>query len=385
VSAVRDDADHQALRAVIRGVVQQEAASHLWEWEETGCPTPRTLFQALGREGLLGLRYPARYGGGDMGYRAHVILGEELGSLPGLGVGLAISTQTDTCTPCLAAHGSDELCAEFLSPAISGEMIGAIAVTEPGAGTDLGAIATAARIEDDRIVISGRKCYVTNGGIADFVVTVCRTAGTSGVAGLSLVVVPRRSPGLTGSRPYRKLGARCCDHAELTYDDVSVPVRNLIGPLHAGYEVLTEQFQYERTMLASIGWAQAKRLLSLLRPYVTSRSSFGRRLIEHQRVSFALAEMQLDLESLRFLVDDCARRLTSGADCVRESAMAKLRASRLLCRAADEFLHLSGAHGYMESREASLALRDSRALSLAGGTDEAMLQIIGGLADAEKR
>ncbi len=373
---MRFSQEHNMFRQSVKEFIDQEIAPFVDEWEENSYFPARQLYKKLGDSGLLGLTYPEEYSGLGLDYWYKVILAEELGRIEAGGVAMSIIAQTDTCTPALAHYGSHKLKKEFLEPAVCGAMIGAIAITEPDAGSDISAISTFARDGGDSYIISGKKSYITNGGIADFVVTLCKTSKGEGARGMSLIVVPTDSPGFTVSRTYKKLGNHCCNHAELTYKDVSVPKANVIGAEGIGYDIQMEQFQYERLILAILACAQGRRILKRAKSYLKERVVFGRRLIEHQSLAFSLVNMELEQDFLQQMTYHCAELFTGGMECTKETAMVKLKAGRLLRQVADACLQMYGGYGYMDDPTIARSFRDARSASIAGGTDEAMQRIL---------
>jgi citronellyl-CoA dehydrogenase len=373
---VRFNEEHKMFRESVRTFVEREINPFVDVWEETQSLPAHELYKKMGDRGLLGLTYPEQYGGLGLDYSYKVILGEELGRIEAGGVAMFTVAQTDTCTPALALYGSHELKKRFLEPAIMGTAVGAIAITEPHAGSDLYAITTTAREAGDSYIIDGKKSYITNGGVADFVVTLCRTSEDDATRGLSLIVVPTSAHGFRVTRTYQKLGNHCCNHAELSYEDVRVPKENLIGMKGFGYEIQMEQLQHERLMLGIIACAQGRRILNKTKAYVKERVVFGRPLMENQSLAFTLVNLEMELELLQQMTYYCAELLIARKECVREIAMVKLKAGRLLREVAGACLQMFGGYGYMDEPAISRAFRDTRAASLAGGTDEAMQHIL---------
>jgi citronellyl-CoA dehydrogenase len=368
--------EHDMFRRSVRDFIDREISPFVEDWETNHCFPARQLYKKIGDSGFLGLTYPEEYGGLGLDYWYKVILAEELGRIEAGGVAMSILAQTDTCTPALELYGSHELKKKFLEPAITGAMIGAIAITEPHAGSDISAISTVARDSGGSYIISGKKSYITNGAIADFVVTLCRTSGEAGARGMSLIVVPTDSPGFSISKDYKKLGNHCCNHAELTYESVRVPRKNVIGAEGGGYDIQMEQFQFERLILAVLSCAQGRRILNRTKAYVKERVVFNRPLIEHQSLAFSLVKMEMEQEFLQQMTYYCAELFMSRKECTRETAMVKLKASGLLRQVADACLQMYGGYGYMEDPVMSRAFRDARSASIAGGTDEAMQRIL---------
>ena len=368
----------ELFRDSVRRVLDHEIAPHIDEWERSRVMPVREVYAKLGELGYLGLTHPVQYGGLglDLGYS--YVWAQELGRLQAGSIPMSLSVQTDIATPLLAEYGSQEVKQSLLTGAISGQLIAAIAVTEPAGGSDVGAIETYAERTADGYVISGQKAWITNGSVADFVVTLCRTSSGNGIAGLSLIVVPTDLPGVTQQRIIDKLGNWSCDHGHLTFDRVVVPAENLLGVEGRGYELQTRSFARERCFLAVVACSQSDRMLRRVVDYVARRRILGTSLLSRQAVSFQLAELVSELDLVASYAGSAYEKLTRGEDCTRESAIAKLRAARLVRSIADWSLQFHGAVGYMTTGGVERDLRDARAASLAGGADEALLHFISG-------
>ncbi|HEU4962328.1 MAG TPA: acyl-CoA dehydrogenase family protein [Bacilli bacterium] len=367
--------EHEMFRESLRDFIDREIAPHVTEWEAQQAFPYRDLYRKMGQEGFLGLTYSEEYGGLGLDYGYTLVWGEELGRIAGGGIPMSVSVQTDMCTPAIAKYGSDLLKREFLQPAIYGEKIGAIAVTEPGAGSDVAAIRTEAKRDGDHYVINGSKAYITNGGIADFVVILCRTS-QDGIRGMSLLVVPTDTPGFTITKTHDKLGNRICNHASMRFEDVRVPVDYLIGEEGNGFKMQMEQFMSERLILGIITCSQAQAVLEKTKAYAKERHVFDQPLLQHQHIGFTLVDLELELTFLQQMVTHTVQLYMEGKECTREVAMIKLKASRLLRAAADHGLQIFGGYGYMEESGMPQLYRDARAASLAGGTDEVMQYLL---------
>ncbi len=368
--------DHDAFRQSVRGVLAREVAPHVEEWEEAKTFPAHQLFKALGAAGLFGLEYDPAYGGQGADHSYTVILGEELGRMGCAGVAMAIAVQTDMATPSLHRHGSHELKQRFLAPALRGEMVAAIAVTEPGAGSDVAGIRTQAVRDGDEWVISGSKLYITNGTQADWLCLLARTSGESGYRGMSQIIFPTGTPGFSVSRKLRKLGNNCSDTAELSFDSARVPVSNTIGEAGRGFQQQMSQFQNERMIAAYTAAGAMDTALRRTAAYLRERHAFGQPLLSRQYVQFRLAELAADVDVLRHYNYACAEAYLRGEDTTRFASIAKLKAGRLQREIADTCLQFHGGFGYMEETWVSRYFRDSRLLSIGGGADEVMLQIL---------
>jgi citronellyl-CoA dehydrogenase len=369
-------ADHEAFRQAARGVLEREVVPHAPEWEEAGTFPAHQLFKALGTAGLLGLEYDPAYGGQGADHSYTVILGEELGRMGCAGVAMAIAVQNDMATPSLHSHGSHELKRAYLTPALRGEMVAAIAVTEPDAGSDVAGIRTRAVRDGDDWVINGSKLYITNGTQADWLCLLARTSGKGGYRGMSQIVFPTSTPGFSVSRKLRKLGNNCSDTAELSFADARVPVSNTVGQEGRGFQQQMTQFQNERMIAAYTAVGAMDRALSLTAAYLRDRRTFGEPLLSRQYVQFRLAELAAEVDTLRHYNYACAEAYMRGEDTTRFATIAKLKAGRLQREIADTCLQFHGGLGYMEESWVSRYFRDSRLLSIGGGADEMMLQIL---------
>jgi citronellyl-CoA dehydrogenase len=370
------DEEHTMFRKLVRQFVEREIEPHVEEWEAQRLWPARTLLKKMGSLGLLGLSYPEQYGGAGLDYWYNLILFEELGRCSCGGVPMGIGVHTDMATPALAQFGSEELKQRFLVPAISGDMCAAIAVSEPDAGSDVAAIRTRAEPDGDMYLINGSKMWITNGTQADYIVLLARTAAGQGYRGMSLIVVPTDTPGFSVSRKLDKLGMHSSDTAILSFDGVRVPKAFRIGEEGAGFQLQMQQFQKERLIGSVMGLAGAERAIEITVKYTRERHAFGRPLIENQWIHFKLAELLAEVEALRQLNYHCARMMIAGQDATKEVSMAKLKVGRLVRQVADTCLQFHGGMGYVEEYPIARYFRDSRLLSIGGGTDEIMLGII---------
>jgi citronellyl-CoA dehydrogenase len=368
--------EHQMFRQTVRRFVEEEINPHVDEWEEAGIFPAHDLFTKMGDLGLLGLTYPEEYGGLGLDFSYTLVLCEELGKANCSAVPMGITVHTDMCTPALAQFGSHELKQQFLEPSIRGEYVGCIGVSEPDAGSDVAAIRTRAVADGDDWIINGRKLYITNGTQADWVCLLARTSGDRGYRGMSLIIVPTKTPGFSVSRKLRKLGNHASDTAELMLDNVRVPRANTIGPEGQGFMLQMQQFQRERLVGSILSYSSNERIVRDTIAYTSQRHAFGQPLIHNQVIHFRLAELLTDVEMLRQMCYHCADLLARGEDITREASMAKLKAGRLSREVTDSCLQFYGGMGYMEETPISRAYRDARLMSIGGGADEVMLGII---------
>lgn len=368
--------EHEMFRQMVRRFVREEINPHAEEWEEAGAFPAHTLFKKLGDLGLLGLEYPEAYGGQALDFWYTTIFCEELGRCDSAGVSMGITVHTNMCTPALAQFGSHELKKRFLEPAIKGDMVGCIGVSEPDAGSDVAAIRTRARREGDEWVINGRKLFITNGAQADWVCLLARDGESTGYHGMSLIIVPTTTPGFSVGRTLKKLGCRSSDTAELILDDVRVPVANTIGEEGMGFIMQMKQFEVERMVAAILNYSSLERTVRDTIAYTRQRMTFGQPILWNQAVQFRLAELLTEIAMLKAFCYQTVERMVAGEQITTDAAMAKLKAGRLAREVTDSCLQYYGGMGYMEETPISRAFRDARLISIGGGADEIMLGII---------
>ena len=368
--------DHDVFRKSCRAVLEREITPYFDEWEATGIFPGHELFKKLGDAGLLGLEYDPEYGGQGADHSYTVILGEELGRLHVAGVSMAITVQTDMATPALHRFGSPELKRKYLAPAIAGDMVASIAVTEPDAGSDVAALRTRAVRDGDEWVVNGTKLYITNGTQADWLCLLARTSDEGGFRGMSQIIVPTDAPGFSVSRKLDKLGNRSSDTAELSFVDMRVPVANTIGEVGRGFQQQMAQFQNERMIATYTAVGSMEVALERTAEYLRERTTFGTPLLDHQYVQFRMAELSAELDLLRQYNYACADAYLRGEDTTRFATVAKLKAGRLSREVSDWCLQFHGGVGYMEETWTARYYRDARLLSIGGGADEVMLRVL---------
>lgn len=367
---------HQMFRESVRQFIDQEVNPYVDEWEEAELFPAHKVFKKMGDLGFLGLNYAEEYGGMAADYWYNVALHEEMPRINCGAIPMAIGVQTDMATPALHEHGSHELKKQFLEPAVRGDAVCSIAVSEPGAGSDVAAIRTKAECDGDDYVINGTKLYITNGTQADWLCLLARTSPGTTYRGMSLIIVPTDVPGFSVSKKLKKLGNHSSDTAELSFDNVRVPVSYRIGEEGQGFYYQMQQFQKERLVGAVGAYAGADKILRMTIEYCRGRETFGKPLIENQWIYFRLSELISEVEFLRQMCYHCARKLQSGEDFTREASMAKLKAGRLVREVADTCMQFHGGMGYMEEYPLARYFRDSRLMSIGAGADEVMLGII---------
>ncbi|MFZ4298878.1 acyl-CoA dehydrogenase family protein [Streptomyces cinereoruber] len=367
--------DHEAFRAVVRTFLEKEVLPHYEQWEKDGIVS-REAWLAAGRQGLLGIAVDEEYGGGgNPDFRYGAVLAEEFtrAGTPGLALGL----HNDIIGPYLTSLATDEQKRRWLPGFCSGETITAIAMTEPGAGSDLQGIRTTAEDRGDHWILNGSKTFISNGILADLVVVVARTTPEGGAHGLSLLVVERGMEGFERGRNLDKIGQKSQDTAELFFHDVRVPKENLLGELNGAFIHLMTNLAQERMAIAVAGIAAAEHLLEITTTYVKEREAFGRPLSRLQHIRFEIAEMATECAVTRAFLDRCIEEHANGALDAVDASMAKWWATELQKKVADRCLQLHGGYGYMTEFPVARAYTDGRIQTIYGGTTEIMKEIIG--------
>ncbi len=367
--------EHEQIADTVRKFVAKEINPFVPEWEAAGMFPAHALFKKMGDLGLLGIKYPAEYGGMGLDFSYSMVMAEALGDCNCGGVPMAIGVQTDMCTPALARFGSAELRREFLAPSIAGDMVGCIGVSEVGGGSDVAALKTTARKDGDDYVINGSKMWITNGMQADWCCLLANTSEGPVHKNKSLIIVPMDAAGITRQK-IEKIGMHSSDTAQLFFDNVRVPRRNLVGQEGIGFMLQMLQFQEERLYGAAGTLRSLDRLIDQTIEYTRQRQTFGRPILENQVVHFRLAELRTEVEALRSLTYRAVESYISGKDVTRLASMAKLKAGRLSREVADSCLQYWGGMGFTADNPISQAYRDSRLISIGGGADEIMLGII---------
>jgi citronellyl-CoA dehydrogenase len=368
--------EHNAIRATIAQFIDKEINPYVDEWERDAIFPAHEVFKKMGDLGLLGIHKPTEYGGMGLDYSYQIVFSEELGRVRCGGVPMAIGVQTDMATPALARFGSDELRRDFLAPSITGEAVFSIGVSEPHAGSDVAAIKTNARKDGDDYVINGTKMWITTSTQADYICLLVNTSDELAHKNKSLVIVPTNTRGISFSKPLKKLGMHSSDTAQIFFDDVRVPQRNLIGEEGAGFRYQMLQFQEERLFVAASTLKGMENNINDTIEYARERQAFGKSILDNQVVHFRLAELQTEVELLRALVYDGVEGYVNGQDVTRKASMAKLKSGRLVREVADSCLQYWGGMGYMWDNPVARSYRDGRLGSIGGGADEVMLGII---------
>ncbi len=373
---MRFSEEHRALSESVSRFVHSEINPHVDEWEAAGQFPAHELFRKMGELGLLGITRPEAVGGMGLDWSYELAFCEALGEVDCGAIPMAIGVQTDMATPALANFGSGELKEEFLKPAIAGEVVACIGVSETGAGSDVASIRTTARKSGDDYVINGGKMWITNGAQADWMCLLANTSDGAPHRNKSLIILPMKAPGVTVERKLDKLGMRSSDTAEIHFEDVRVPQRFRIGDEGMGFVYQMRQFQEERLWVAGSALRGMDRAIEDVITWTRERHAFGRPLLDNQVIHYRLAELQTEVELLRSLTYRCVEEHIAGEDVTRLASMAKLKAGRLMRELADACLQYYGGMGFMNETPISRFYRDVRLASIGGGADEVMLGII---------
>ncbi len=369
-------AEHEELRESIRGFLDRELAPHAQAWEQEEW-FPNEVFGKLATQGLLGLKYPAEYGGQGGDYLHEAVLVEELARIGSGGTAAGIGAHINIATPPIWKFGTEEHKQRYLAPAIAGKKIGALAITEPEAGSDVAALRTRATPCDGGWVVNGEKTYITNGVRADFLVTAVKTTQEGGHHGISFLIV-ERGEGVHSSK-LKKMGWNASDTATIAFADVFVPRENLLGAEHEGFKLIMANFQWERLAMA-LGAVGAMRLAwERTAQFARERQTFGRPLVKHQAIRHKLADLATNVYTCRTVTYDALRRFAAGEEPLKEVTMAKLLTQRTSFELMDACLQIHGGAGYMQEYWVERAARDSRLGPIGGGSDEIMREILGRL------
>ncbi|MBI2891532.1 MAG: acyl-CoA dehydrogenase family protein [Nitrospirae bacterium] len=367
--------EHNIFRQSFRKWVEQELAPHADEWEDAE-DFPNWVFKRAGEQGFLGLRFPEDVGGNGGDYWYTTAYAEELPRCGSGGVAMALMVQSDMATPAIHLHGTPEQKKEFLTPAIKGERIAAIGVSEPFVGSDVANLKTTAKRVGGDYVINGSKTFITNGARADFITLAVRT-GDSGYGGISLILFPTDTKGFQVTKRLRKVGMHASDTAELFFDNCKVPARSLLGEEGHGFYYIMEGFQGERLIAAVTAVAGGRLTWEQTYKYATERQAFGRPIGKFQVQRHRLVELLSDIECTQAFVYYICDLFNRGVPCVKEVSMAKIIAGELQTRVADRCLQVHGGYGYIEEYRVGRAWRDSRLITIGGGTTEIMKEIVG--------
>ena len=372
------NADHELFRQSVRDFVQKEIIPNVNQWEEEE-KLPREVFKRMGDLGFLGINFPEDLGGTNNDFWYTVVYLEELAKATFAGLSAAVSVHQYMATNHIQNAGSDYLKEKYLKPSITGDFVGSIAISEPGAGSDVAAIRTTAKREGDYFIINGSKTFITNGYYGNFVNVACKTDPAAGLAGVSLIVVDADTPGFTRTK-LKKMGWKSSDTAELFFDNVKVPVANLVGQEGKGFFYIMESFQLERLVAAIMATSACEHKIEATLQYMKERNVFGKPIVKYQALRHKLAELITEVEITKRFTYYCCDLFARGIFAVKECSMAKMKATELGKRVADECLQMFGGYGYMSEYTMERAYRDARVGTIVGGTTEIMKEIISKIA-----
>ncbi len=370
--------EHDLFRQSVREFVQREVIPNVNQWEEQEM-LPRELFRKMGDLGFLGINFPEAYGGTDNDFWYTVAYLEELSKAGFAGLGAAVSVHQYMATNHILLAGSEYLKERYIKPSIKGEMVGSIAISEPGAGSDVANLTCTARREGDYYIINGSKTFITNGYYGNFVTVACKTDASAGLAGVSLIVVDQGLPGFTKTK-LKKMGWKSSDTAELFFDNVKVPVANLVGEEGQGFFYIMESFQLERLVAAIMASAGIREKINHTLKYMKERSTFGKPIVKYQVLRHKMVDLLTESEITQQFVYHCCDLFSRGIFAVKECSMAKMKATELAKTVADECLQMFGGYGYMSEYTIERAYRDARVGTIVGGTTEIMKEIIAKMA-----
>ena len=368
--------EHEIFRRSVRNFVEKEIKPYATEWDEEG-NFPVEIFKRLGELGFLGIKYPEKYGGSGLDFSYETIFIEEMARGGSLGMLLAILVQTDMATPAIYHFGTEEQKEKFLIPALKGEKIFAIGVTEPGAGSDVANIKTSARREGDYYIVNGSKTFITNGAIADYITLAVKTDPKKKHRGISLLIFDTKTEGFSIGSHIKKMGNWASNTAELFFDNCKVPAENLIGEENMGFYYIMKGFETERLSGVVMAQAAAEYALEIAINYAKEREAFGQKIINFQilrhRLVDLITEVEISKRFLYYVID----KYDSGEDTLTEITMAKLWIGELSIKVANEALQFLGGYGYTRDYPIERILRDVRLYTIGGGTSEIMREILG--------
>ena len=368
--------EHIAFGEAVRAFIDKEMVPNFLEWEQIGS-APRELFQVAGQNGFLGMAVPEEYGGGGVSdFRFNQAMNEQMAYAGVTGAGLGLTLHNDTCLPYFLTYATDQQRRRWLPGIVSGELITAVAMTEPGAGSDLSGIRTSAVRDGGEYIVNGSKTFITNGINADLVITAVRT-GPDRHRGLSLLILERGMPGFERGRNLQKIGMHSQDTAELSFTDVRVPLANLLGDENQGFFQLVAKLPQERMSIAVGGVAEARAAFENTLRYVQERRAFGQPIGSFQHSRFVLAEMATEIDVTQTFIDRCVDDLTVDELSAPDAAKAKWWATELQNKVADRCVQLHGGYGFMLEYPVAKAWLNGRVTTIYGGTTEVMKEIIG--------
>ena len=370
--------EHELFRQSVRDFVQKEIVPHVNQWEEEE-KIPREVFKRMGELGFLGINFPESLGGTDNDFWYTVVYLEELARATFAGLSACVSVHQYMATNHILRAGSDYLKERYLKPSIDGSFVGSIAISEPGAGSDVANLRATAVREGDHYIINGNKTFITNGYYGNFVNVAVKTDPGAGLAGISLIVVDADTPGFTRTK-LKKMGWKSSDTAELFFDNVKVPATNLVGQEGRGFFYIMESFQLERLVAAIMATSACEHKIETTLAYMQQRNAFGKPIVKYQALRHKMADLITEVEMTKRFTYYCCDLFARGIFAVKECSMAKMKATELGKRVADECLQMFGGYGYMSEYTMERAYRDARVGTIVGGTTEIMKEIISKIA-----
>ncbi|TAF66441.1 MAG: acyl-CoA dehydrogenase [Cytophagales bacterium] len=366
--------EHQLFRQELRNFLQKEIVPHIDQWEKEQ-EIPRWVWKKFGEMGYFGLSYPQKYGGLDADFFYTVVFLEELARINSAGFGASIGAHPFLACSHINAYGSDALKEKYLAPSMTGDIFGCMAVSEPIAGSDVANIRTTAVRKGDVYVVNGSKTFITNGVLSDFIVAAVKTKPEAKAGGLSMLVIDRKSKGVSANK-LNKLGWHASDTGEIFFDQVEVPVENLVGQENWGFYYIMDRFQLERIIMAVSGVATAEYALEYSLEYMSQREAFGRKINQFQVLRHRIADLASEVEALKTFIYHVAQLQCDGKYAVKEASMAKLLATELSDKAVYQCLQFFGGYGFIEDFKIARMFRDSRVGTIGGGSSEIMREII---------
>ena len=373
---MQETQEHTELRRTVANIIENDINPFVDEWEEAEMMPLHDICKKMGQAGVLGISKPADFGGMDLDYSYEVVFAEEMGHARAQGVSTAIGVQSNMATPALATHGSDELRQEFLAPAIAGEMVGCIGVTEEGSGSDVSSVRSFARKDGDDYVITGNKMFITNSIQADWMCMLCNTSEEGGPhRNKTLIMVPMNSKGISKNK-LKKLGLHCSDTGHIHFDEVRVPQRYRIGEEGMGFTYQMEQFQEERLYAVGRTVTFLEDALEETIDYTRQRMAFGRPILDNQTMHYKMAEMQSQLEAIRSLLYRATDIYVAGGNVTKLASMAKYLVGVMASEMPAQLLQFWGGQGFMAENRISRVFRDMKLVSIGAGANEVMLQIV---------
>lgn len=374
MQTVRFTAEHHIFRDTLRAFIQKEITPYIDDWENRG-EIDRNIWKKMGDMGLMGLNMPEAYGGVDLDFYYSLILCEELSSCFSGGFTISALVIQFMSAPYLLKYSSEDLKARYLQPVIAGDMVSAIAITEPGAGSDVKQIKTTAVRDGDFYIVNGSKTFITNGYCGDFFITAVKTSPKQGTKGISLLLIDRNATGVSSSK-IKKLGWHASDTAELAFNNVRVPISHLIGKEGEGFHYLMDGLQLERLTAAIHSLATAESAFQYTLDYVAQREAFGKKIQEFQTIRHRLAQMKANIATTKAFIYHCSDLQNQREYAVQECSIAKLQASELALNVVNQCFQLFGGYGFTEDYKIARLYRDVRVGTIIGGTSEIMLEII---------